>query len=503
MQSRQALKVFIVEASSLDQLHNITERNMRSTIWWNHMASFFIVDRSPKCTNAIDFLHVPWRLNVLNAKVICYHLVRGAMIILNYNPYTNQAPYPWLLIDVFRATNNHPFAVFARPYQKNEGICLNLDFDKTKNLGKYEISIEGEPPNGKKTLRAETTLNIYQYWTTRERILHNICSFLNATPIFAPLLNYDDRITTDVRKLGRFMLYVWGINKITYPFTQTGFILVSRFRGHKTQLEKILCVVDFNSRLGIGIVYFVTLIFLKFFVLQNLAPALLNLVRITCNAGLTHLSNRNAPRIFLAGLLFFVVTIQGIYQSNLASLLTTHVPRRNVDAVQDIVDLDYKLYTYDYMKNIVEVHPELEKRLILTDGFATACWPRMKNDSSAACLLAAQGGVLDMVKELELHTSSEFITTLYSAFEIRLDWPLEQKVNIILSIMVEADVILPWDVKCKPVQLSDFKYDKEVQNNEEFKKIELAELAFAFVILGIGLACATIVFVIELGISLT
>lgn len=136
-----------------------------------------------------------------------------------------------------------------------------------------------------------------------------------------------------------------------------------------------------------------------------------------------------------------------------------------------------------------------------TDLYDADCWTQVVNDSSIVSLVSEDS--LDHVKRFELHTSGEFITSLYAGFQIRWDWPLEENVNKILSIMVEADVIQPWDAKCKPVQLSDFKYDQEVQNNKNFKPIELNEVAFAFVILAVGLACATIVFVIEVAISPT
>lgn len=496
VQFRHKLQVFIIEVSSYQKLDTLIEMNIKNSIWWNHMAAFYLLDLSFECVRVNDFLFIAWQRNILDARVIC-NFQEFNKVVFTHNPFVSEAPDSWHRLYDYPGINHHPFTVFAREFRVNDTMCEN--FDKTQNLGGYMIRVEGIDLGLRENDSLMTTSGRYQYWSVRERIFHTIFRALNAEARLTGLERWSKYLEEDIEKNSCSMHYTWNASSgimTTYPHAQIGRIIVSQFRGHKSQLEKILTVIDVDSRFGVGVVYVITFIFLFLFVNQSPVPALLNLIRITCNAGFTNLPNSTAVRIFLASLLCFVITMQGIFQGDLASLLTKNIPRRNVNTVKDLIDLGYKKVYGHSNDRIIFKDSELDKEYIVADN-ASDCLTHVKHDSSAACVCYAEGALLDVVREANLHVSSEFVVKDHVAFKIRWNWSLEQRVNTIIARMVESRVLEPWNVKCNPVQLSDFYEDALVKNNRDFKKLELCELIFAFVILGIGLACATIVFIIE------
>lgn len=489
---RHRLPIFVIEAPSATQLGDLIRNRITYSVWWNPMASFFILHRSYGCGKAADFLHVAWQSDVLNAKVLCYHPHDGRVIV-TYNPFTSEAPKPWRPVSVIEAKHHHPLTLLTREYRDNEPMCENLDFDRTKDLGGYPIIVEG------RFLGIDThesrTRSTYEFWSRHERIFYTLSRVQNANLLFTGRTFWAEPIRVDIRKRSALVTSRLSHRWTTYPHEQAGLVIMSQFRGHKSQLNKILSVIDVESRIGLGVVYLITLVFLKLFVRQALVPALLNLVRITCDTGLENIPGNTATRMYLTGLLFFAVTMQGIYQGNLAALLTQQSPLRQVNTLGDLVEFGYNIYGARFVRDALE-HPQLNERFVRVDD-PYDCISRVSNDSSAACLYIGQG-ILDLARNDNLHVSSEYIEMYHVGFEIRFNWPLERRIDVILARLVEADVLDTWDVQCNPTRLSDFQIDEEVKKNKDFKIIELGELAFAFVILGIGLLCATITFVVEL-----
>lgn len=480
------------------QLANIIQMNVKYSIWWNHMASFLIIDWSPTCINTISFLGAAWQLNLLNAKVMCYGY-KNRRIIANFNPFTSFAPVPWRKASIVKGKFGHPFTVFIRDVRPSDTVCLNLDFDKVKDCGGHPILANRPEWN---TTMNEGQRSAYNFVSRNDRIFSTVFHALNAALRYVPVgtSSVDHGILTeDITSCPHWLYNSWDGGLVTYPFDQTGFGLVSQFRGNKSQLKKILTVVDIDTWIALGIAFFITVIFFKFVVAQALDRAFLNLVRITSGTGFEGVPRSNAPRMYLTGVLFLAVTMHGIFEGNLASLLTTVIPLRNVNTMRDVVDLDYIVYGRSGTPAILE--QEMQARYMAVRGLDD-CIRKVMDDKSAACLHILDGIILDKVHEFHLHLSP-MVSVTYLVFPITWNWPYEERFNKLLSILVEADGLEPWDVKCNPVKLEDFQIDQDVKSNKKFKKMELGELLFAFVILGIGLVLATIVFIGELGMHYT
>ncbi|XP_043269581.1 uncharacterized protein [Venturia canescens] len=137
--SRHKLHVFVITAPSPLELERILV-DLRNSRWWNHMAQFYILDSSAKetgCSGTFGFLWTAWRMDILGAKFICN---QGAdeSLIYTFNPYTDYAPSPWKLERTYKGVNEHPWALLVQKYHERLNKCENIDFDPTKEAGKYE-----------------------------------------------------------------------------------------------------------------------------------------------------------------------------------------------------------------------------------------------------------------------------------------------------------------------------------------------------------------------------
>lgn len=124
----------------------------------------------------------------------------------------------------------------------------------------------------------------------------------------------------------------------------------------------------------------------------------------------------------------------------------------------------------------------------------------MKENSSVACL-REQTLIVDDEDETILHISRETIVKLSTIYVIRPDWPLERRVNKILQAMVESDIISHGIMADYQKSSEILAYEQKLKNNEKYRVNTLADLTFAFVILGFGLGCATASFIVEITIG--
>lgn len=492
-QFRYKLKVFVIGASSPRKLFGTIQLIAKASIWWNHMASVIILDHSAGCKKTMSSLYVAWKSDLLNAKVMCYRL-DNRRAIFYYNPFTNYAPISWKSLSVMLGKNRHPFTPFWREHLANDTICRDLDFIKTNNLGMYEITVEGDDKSFYN--KAKGFKRLIQAVADRRRLMYVIFRSLNATAKFTG--RSSDDLPIDAEMNMRYATAA-GNRPRTYPYQQIGTVIVSKFTGHKTQLEKIASVTDMNSRIGTIVVYLITMIIFKFCMHQPLGKAVLNLVRMTCNTAFTNLPHNTAPRMYITSLLFFVVTMQGIYQSDLASLLTKKVPYRNIDTIEDLANGDYKIYGTVPRFFFRGDPTSFQERYTRVEN-QEACVDRVVTDFTAVCVEFPAGLVLDMARKYDLHLSRELLGVVTRGFKIQPSWYLQDQLNTILGRLMEGDLFEAWDLHCDPVQLKDFQFDKEVLLNTDFRVLELKDLLFAFVILGVGLACAAIVFIIEVAI---
>ena len=493
---RYKLQTFLISISTVKELKENLQ-HLKSSQWWNHMASFLIIDNSTSstkgCSRAFKILLTAWKMNLLYAKFICHRESKG-ILIYSYNPYTNEAPIPWQLETSRGITEQHPWTLLVCSYQESQEICKALDFDQTKDLGGYKIRAGVIPRDIQNSFKPNIT--------SITGLVGFIASYMfpalnSTTEIFVNettslLRKMIDRGVVDIVITNSWNRQNYTISPMTYPHMQTEVAVVTQHRGNLSQIEKLLHVIDHTSRYAVVIVCCITFIFFKFFLRKPITTPILTIVRLICNAAIPNPPKNLATRIYLTGLFIFVMTLQGIYQGQLASLLTKPVARPNVETFDDLENLKYTLYGHNQLIfDLKELN--YSGPLAPLPGFS--CVEYVLRNNSAACL-QIRTRLVKISNKYDLHLSDAIIRN-FRAFFIRDDWPLEQKWNILISRLVESHLIEHFRKMKVSLILKKQKFYEKEKDNQGPTVIRLKDLAFAFAVFGIGLAGATVVFFFE------
>ena len=432
-------------------------------------------------------------MNLLNAKFICHHESKGPLIY-SYNPYTNQAPYPWQVEKTYRIKDEHPWTLVVRNYQASQEICDDLDFDQTKDLGGYEIRAAALPSH----------INKNPYGTNFESVtdlngilVRYIFRALNSKIKIIDTQSIADLVIMSIRGGTDITLTPWRKEKpnniqMTYPHWRYEMATITQHRGNLSQIEKLLRVIDHSSRYAVVLVCFVTFVFFKFFLRQSVSSTFLTIVRLICNAAVPKPPNNVPTRIYLSGLFMFVITLQGIYQGKWASLLTKPVALPNVDTFEDLEKLNYTIYGRKALTSDFETWNYSGLVVTIDDSH---CAQYVLRDDSGACV-GDRRYLVYIANKYDFHLGST-ITQMFFSYVIRNDWPLEKRFNIIISQLVESNIIEDVAMKDFQLILRKQKFHEKEKENQGFTVIALKDLAFAFAILGSGLASATAVFFVE------
>ena len=495
--SRYKLQTFLVSISTVTELKKHLQY-LKTSLWWNHMASFLIIDNSKSsaqgCSGASSILLTAWKFNLLYAKFICHRKSKGILII-SYNPYTNKAPIPWQLEPSPGIREKHHWTLFVRSYQKSQEICKALDFDQTSDLGGYKIRV-GVLSSGFDI--SSTRSSGFKINGLGGSIVRYVIPALNARNKFYEKKFYS--MLCSMAKSGVIDIVVssplyeqnYTIYPMTYPHMITEMAVVTQHRGYLSQIEKLLHVIDHSSRYAVVIVCCITFIFFKIFLRQSITTAILTIVRLICNAAIPNPLKNLATRIYLTSLFIFVITLQGIYQGQLASLLTKPVALPNVETFEDLKNFKYTLYGH---KRLIFDLKELNYSGPLEPLPTFSCLKYVLENDSAACLLT-RAYLLEISHEHDLHLS-DTILQYFRGFCIRHDWPLEERWNILISRLVESNIIDHHRIRNVNLILEKQKVYQKEKENQGPKVIRLKDLVFAFTILGIGLVGATVIFFFE------
>ena len=495
--SRHKLQIFLVSTTTVTRLEKILQ-NLKTLQWWNHMASFLIIDsstpRAESCSRVFQILSTAWKMNILHAKFICHHESKGPLIY-SYNPYTEQAPIPWQVVKSYRRKNKHPWTLLVRRYQDGQEFCKDLDFDQTKDLGGYEIRSIVHPSivNGN-----YSNIDVENLTGYNGIIAHYICRALNSTSKIILMERSKNPFGSTLSGFTDIVINVWyqqnDINcSMTYPHWRSGLASITQRRGNLSQIGKLLRVIDRASRYGAVIVGFVTFVFFKFFLRQSVTSAIMNILRLTCNTSVPNVPNNVAARIYLSGLFLFVVTMQAIYQGKFASLLTKPVALPNVETFEDLENFKYTIYG---QLAIAEYFEKLNFRGRVVKQQNFDCEKYVLRDDAAACV-DDRLTLINIAYKLDLHLS-ETIIPMFVVYIIRDDWPIEERLNAVISRLVEGNIIDRVMTNDSDMSIRKQKFHEEERKNQGFTVITLKELAFAFAILGMGLTGATVVFFIEI-----
>ena len=496
---KNKLQTFVLSIPEEVSMFGNLLMNLITSQWWNHMASFFIIV-NPKLSGqnrskiADAILIYAWAANILNAKLICYYESQG-LLIYSYNPYTDQAPIPWRQ-KKSHMIDGHLWTLLVRSYHQDSQIfCKNLNFDQTKDLGGYEIRIGvilqgiNEYPFFKldfeKLIDPTRVITQYVFRAT------NSTKKLIAVESEEKLLKHITDESIDI-SLTKFVSNEYIAYNFLYPYLRSEEGFVVQHRVNLSQTEKLLRVIDRFSRYGVVIVCFITFVFFKFFLQQSITSAILTIVRLICNAGIPNPPNIVATRIYLTGLFIFVMTLQGIYQGKLASLLTKPVALPNAKTFEDLENFHYTIYGDESILLLLKERNYSGPVVPVQHS----CVEYVLRDDSAACFMK-RDQLVNSAYMNDLHLS-DMLEGNDFMFIVRTDWPLRERFNLLLSRLFESNIIERVYSEDYKMFLRKQKFYEEEKANQGPTVIVLKDLAFAFAMLAIGLAGATVVFFIEL-----
>ena len=484
------LQIFMISIPKVTWKMKYMFEELSTLQWWNQMASFLIIDNPILsdwgCLAASGILDYAQKQKLLNAKFICHHKSKGPLIY-SHNPYTDQAPIPWRLQESL-TSKRHLWTLFVRNYhQDKQKTCKDLDFDQTKDLGGHEIRA-GLILTSKLERQCAPTIIIASY----------IFSALNSkTRNFEA--DYPYKLLNHIYPGDHIdiILNLWVLNENitvqkTYPVWRFELAFITQHRGNLPQIEKLLRVIDRFSRYGVVIVCFITFFFFKFFLRQSVTSAILTIVRLICNAGIPNPPNIVATRIYLTGLFIFVVTLQGIYQGKLASLLTKPVALPNAKTFEDLENFHYTIYGDESMLLVLKERNYSGPVVPVKHS----CVEYVLRDDSAACFMK-RDQLVNSAYMNDLHLSDTLMLK-YFMYTVRKDWPVLKRFNLLVSRLYESNIIERVFTNDSELSFKKQKFYEKEKENQGPTVITLTDLAFAFAILGIGLSGATVVFFIEL-----
>lgn len=498
------LQIFVIVSRSYQQLVWLVD-NLGRTVWWNKYARFLIVDAAPVSRDSasvlVNYMFKMYQAGILNVQ--CILLINPSeVIILDSNPFIDNAPEVWKTRRKFEIANDlPPFNVFTRVYENGEEICNGLIFEKTKDIGGHPLYFTSEAEGGD-----VTSLEPSQIDANMKKILNsatdhykwfidNIVDAMNATAVRGVY----PETPTEIYYNPHFVSFTPDnlaefSDVIVLSGEQWPVLAVTNHTDHMSQLQKIISVIDRKSQIGMCIVYVISFLFFKFFLNQAVVPAILNLVRLTCGTGLTTLpQNDVAPTIYLAGLLMYVVTMQGIFTGNLATLLTSTISYPNVETKRDIARLGYTLYSrIGDAKNLLG-DPDIEGHFIDIPQ-SEKCQDYLLTDPLTVCVLPDREAIVWAIL-WNLHVSREAMREEYIHYEIGRSSPFQCRLEAIMRRWTEMGLRrreVFWD----ELHLT-FVVDDETRKNVERRVMTMDDLGFAFVILGGGLICSFMCFIGE------
>ena len=120
-------KTFVLDELEISQL-KLSLYKIYHTIWWNLYGYFFVKNTLAPydCSDAYSFLKILWDFNILSATFLCYDSTH-ALQLYTFNPFTNYAPDPWQIAEVYQQENGHPFVLFRYVRANGKYLQENLN----------------------------------------------------------------------------------------------------------------------------------------------------------------------------------------------------------------------------------------------------------------------------------------------------------------------------------------------------------------------------------------
>ncbi|XP_076281887.1 uncharacterized protein LOC143209717 [Lasioglossum baleicum] len=498
----QNLHTFLITVPSTYHLKNIIT-TLRGTSLWNPSALYIILDdrtTQASCEGAYQFLKIMWKEELLSSTFACVDRQSSNYRMFTFNPFTSWAPKSWQPVNENNHHENH-WTLLSQMMEPGQLNCDSLSFRKTRTLGGHVIkAIALDSPPGLRIdpeIKGLGKLSGLDGWLARI-----IWQKLNATVHLTEILNtthYYEFLPLVSRGVYDLLLnsqYIFNKPNATttYPVQNSGISILTRYPEDEIAYKKILKFMNPIFILAIAIVYLITVVFLEVFLHRGIVDSSLEVIRMTLTISMMRFPERSAFRIYLVTVFLLFMLTSSTFQSNLSSLLTSPSPTLTVDSTEELIESEFSIYTYHRYKNAI-FDDVLFSRTKTVNHWD--CSEEVKVHENAACV-ADRTVLLRIAFKKDLYLSKHRIQTLFTAFVVRPNWLLKDRVSDLLMHLSDGGLITFWWEKSVDTYLR--KWMKKVDDSKRtYEVMKLKGLDFAFYILVLGLGSGLLAFFVEIG----
>ncbi|XP_057326112.1 uncharacterized protein LOC130668070 [Microplitis mediator] len=499
-----AYPTYLLSADSIVKPRSLIS-NLQSSSWWNIISHFFVIEtRENLCKDSSKVLQLLWKADLLSSFYICSDSNNKTMVY-TFNPFTRRAPNYWEEVDTIDKPNDK-WTLYKQPFINDKSICQNLTFDKTEFLDGHEVKA-GAIPELNETSTINRTRDIESCRTVlpynHYLFLKTIFPVLNVTPIItytsADNLNFQNG-THDIGLNTRYKGAEFDIVDYSELFYEEGYMILTQKRGMTQVFEQVSNFLDLETTLFIVFLLFITFIAIIRNNNRQYGLGLLDILSLILSRGILAPLNKLYIRVIfiIATVVIFFVTpaLQGYFLS-----FITKPEVKNVETLQDLVDLKYNIYAHPSVEQILrdklEWKDSYDKYLHLPENVRKHCYEKILTDDSTACL-ALYTFQLEMArKHKNLHLSKQFFAKSSMSFKMRKNWPLKNKFDKIAAQLRESGYLDYWEKQSFYYQLKKLKAIEAKKTSAENLQLALQDFEFGFLVFSMGLIFWTVVFGIE------
>ncbi|XP_046600928.1 uncharacterized protein LOC124295337 [Neodiprion lecontei] len=515
---------FLVAAKSRPVLGVMIDK-LKSSRWWNHSALFIIIGEESDnhgCHNAYSFLWTAWQAGMLSAVYLCREKETAGLTLFAYHPFRDHVPTAgWERVASYAGRNGHPWTLFRRQLdeitEKTYAInCGEILFEKTANLNGYPVRVNAmniSPKLTFSTMNEADTLKVHSYSGEDGWLASTLWSFLNVTLIHVPYNgNWGMGFTeangshfgmkadiasgrVDIGLNQRYVQPDFGLGT-TYPHISASYCFMTKSK------ENVPFLVDLTrgmnwwiGLLTLGSALVLTLL-LDCLEGRGYRYAWLNVLRIVISNSLIRPPRRFSARLLFLGGMLVCGTMNVLFQGKMSALVAKPRSYENIETLDELEKFGFDMHGFISFKKFIW-RDRLRERFVDSQD-DLECFKRVIDGLPIACA----GHCINLWEQSKLdnrfHVAEELILRYYSYYLTRTDWPLLQRVDVLISRMVSAGLpniwrrFTLWNVKVRT---------HSIDRNSSYPEtwlVKLNDLHIFFYAYMMALFFALLVFAIEL-----
>ena len=372
-------------------------------------------------------------------------------------------------------------------------ICDNFDFDKTRDLNKYNIRVGTMAFNEKKN--AYYRSDSLSYGENDFKVFNMLLKKLNARASAkqygtfgfisknGPVGFLKDIESGEIDFL-LFQMFIRNYWKqMTYPFDTNGVCIVARMYPVPFA-ERFMSVFTFRVWLCLFATGLMSIIILKFIINQSLTASTFDYLRMFTSQPSVRQPLESCGKIFFVNILFIIFVINSYTQSRLSAIQTVPEYIPTIDSPNDLIKTDLPIFGEVHHQEFV-YHSMLRKRFQVIRDIHESL-KDLVNKKKLVCLVHCD--ILVMYDYLNdgIYRAKNNLFNRPIAFTFIEDWPLAAKINTLLRYIDETGIY--WlNHKNDMKNLEKTREDQNTAN--------LEQLTFCFVIFfwGCGLSVCTLI----------